>query len=99
MNINELKAEAKRLGFSLSKKITYEKPLRCPCGSHYVIGEIIIPRGKYYYCRKCGYKGEIAKTKYQAISNWNKAVSDTDAYLKYREEQTKNLWRDGNEEK
>ena len=32
------------------------------------------PNGKYYYCRDCGRKGEIAKTNYQAISNWNKFV-------------------------
>lgn len=91
MNINELKAEANRLGFSLSKKIVYEKVSRCCCGSKLVGCEISYPRGKYYRCVKCGYESKPAKYKYQAITNWNKAVNDTDAYLKYREEQTKKL--------
>ena len=90
MNIEELRAEANSLGYSLSKKITYEKVSRCCCGSKLVGCEIVV-RGKYYRCVKCGYEGEVAKTKYQAILNWNKAVRDTDAYHKYREERTKKL--------
>ena len=92
MNIDELKAEANALGFSVTKKITYAKPLRCPCGSHYVLGEITIHRGKYYYCRKCGYKGEVAKYKYQAIINWNNAVRDKDRYAKHNAERMTKLF-------
>ena len=92
MNIEELRAEANSLGYSLTKKITYEKPLKCRCSwqGWHMAYEVTF-RGKYYRCTQCGYAGEIAKTKYQAIANWNKAVNDTDAYLKYREEQTKKL--------
>ena len=91
MNITELKAEANALGYSISKKIIYEKPLRCPCGSRHWVSQEITTRGKYYRCPKCGYKGEVAKTKYQAIINWNKAVRDTDLYHKHREEEFKRL--------
>lgn len=91
MNIQELKAEANRLGFSISKKITYEKVLPCQCGCRGLVGCEITFRGKYYRCLKCGYKGETAKTKYQAIINWNKAVRDTNLYQKHREEELKRL--------
>lgn len=73
MTFEELKAEASRQGYSLTKKIKYEKLQKC-CGKYPQQEININPKGKYYYCRYCGRKGEIAKTNYQAISNWNKAV-------------------------
>ena len=91
MDISELKAEAQRLGFSISKKITYEKVSRCCCGSKLVRCEISYPRGKYYRCVKCGYKSKPAKYKYQAIINWNNAVRDFKAYHEYQEEKFKEL--------
>ena len=82
MNINELKAEANRLGFSISKKITYEKISKCQCGSKRIASEIGM-RSKYYRCTHCGYTSEPAKTKYEAIHNWNKATNDIEGYKKY----------------
>ena len=82
MNIHELKAEANALGYSIAKKITYEKVSKCPCGSKRVASDIDM-RSKYYRCTHCGYKGEPAKTKYQAIINWNMATNDFDRYHKY----------------
>jgi hypothetical protein len=93
MNINELKAEANKLGFSIAKKITYEKLLPCLCSSRSrcrVVCEIGI-HSKYYRCTLCGYKGKPAKTKYEAISNWNKAVRDFDAYNKHQDDRIKKL--------
>ena len=80
MNINELKAEANALGYSIAKKITYEKVSKCQCGSKRIVSEINYPRGKYYRCTHCGYKSESAKTKYEAIQNWNKATNDFEKY-------------------
>lgn len=94
MNIEELKAEANALGFSISKKITYEKLSNCICSHRSrgrVVCEIAIHRGKYYRCTLCGYEGKVAKTKYQAIANWNRAVRDFDAYNKYQDERIKKL--------
>lgn len=96
MNINELKAEAKRLGFSISKKITYEKVSRCCCGSKLVGCEISYPRGKYYRCVKCGYKSKPAKYKYQAITNWNVATRDYNAWSKYNQERIQKLLMEKN---
>ena len=90
MNISELKAEADALGFSIAKKITYEKISRCPCGSKHIRSEIGYRGGKYYRCSKCGYESPVAKYKYQAIINWNNAVRDNDRYKKhYAERMTK----------
>ena len=75
MNFEELKTEANALGYSLCKKITYEKLSTCKCGSRRITSELGI-RSKYYRCTKCGLKGNPAKTKYQAIANWNVAVKE-----------------------
>ena len=83
MNITELKSEAQRLGLSVAKKITYEQVSQCPCGNKHIASEISYRRGKYYRCSKCGYEGEVAKYKYQAIINWNNATRDTDRYKKH----------------
>lgn len=82
MNISELKAEANALGYSIAKKIVYEKVLNCICGSKRVVKEISV-FGKYYRCTNCGYTSERSKTKYQAIQNWNKLTQDINAYTKY----------------
>lgn len=71
MNIEELKTQANALGYNVSKKITYERLSPCKCGSKRIASEIGLLRGKYYRCTKCGFQGTPAKTKYQAIANWN----------------------------
>ena len=73
MTLEELKAEASKLGYSLLKKITYEKLSYCKCGSKRIAWA---GYPKQYRCTKCGLKGQPAKTKYQAIINWNKAVKE-----------------------
>lgn len=76
MTFEELKAEAEKQGYVLTKKIKYEKLKKCACGnSRSVYEEISIsPRGKYFVCKNCKLKGEIARTLYKAIENWNFAV-------------------------
>lgn len=76
MTLEELKAEATKHGYTLTKKITYEKVKTCTCGSKRITSDLVYPRSKRYRCTKCGRKGEPAKTKYQAIANWNNAVDE-----------------------
>jgi hypothetical protein len=97
MNINELKAEANALGYSITKKITYEKLLPCPCGNSRWVTSQIAVRGKYYRCSRCDYTSKVAKYKYEAIQNWNKAVRDLGAYQKHQEEKFKELMEAQNE--
>lgn len=74
MTYEELKLEAEKQGYTLTKKITYEKMQKCICGK-YPYQEISIrPKGKYFRCANCGLKSEIGRWNYQAIANWNKAV-------------------------
>ena len=76
MTLEELKAEANKQGYAISKKIVYEKLKPCTCGeSRRIQQELTInPSGKYYYCKNCGRKSEIANSWYQARINWNKGV-------------------------
>lgn len=76
MTLEELRSEANKLGYSLCKKITYEKVSTCKCGSKRIASELWLHHTKYYRCTNCGLKSQPAKTKYQAIINWNKAVKE-----------------------
>jgi hypothetical protein len=82
MTYEELKLEAEKQGYTLTKKITYEKMQKCICGK-YPYQEISIkPKGKYFRCANCGFKSEICRWNYQAIANWNKAVEKANENIK-----------------
>ena len=79
MNLEELKAEAAKLGYNLVKKQPYIKLLHCTCGEKkpsewfYYQGE---NRGMIIYkCDNCGLSAIPAKTDRQARENWNHLVS------------------------
>ncbi len=76
MTLEELATEANKLGYSLCKKVTYEKLSTCQCGSKRIASELWLHHTKYYRCTKCGLQGAPATTKYEAIKNWNKAVKE-----------------------
>lgn len=73
MTFEELKKEAEKQGYTLSKKIKYEKLQKC-CGKCPQPQISLSPKGKYYYCKHCGLKSELANSWYMARSNWNKTV-------------------------
>ena len=78
MELEELKAEAAKLGYNLVKKQPYIKLLPCTCGKKkpyewFCIGE---NRGmSCYKCDNCGLTASAAKTNRQARENWNELVS------------------------
>lgn len=75
MTLEQLRKEASKLGYTLTKKIIYEKVRLCPICKKRPVPELSInPRGKYYRCPRCGIRGEVHKTSYMAISNWNREV-------------------------
>ena len=77
MTLEELRKEASKLGYVLTKKIIYEKVKLCPICKKRPVPEVSIkPNGKYYRCPKCGLRGEVHKTSYRAISNWNRKVEE-----------------------
>lgn len=70
MTLEELKAEAEKLGYTLVKKNPYVALLPCSCGEKHSIRW----GGAMYYCCKCGLVGKPSRYKYQARKNWNTAV-------------------------
>ena len=77
MDIEELKEEAKKLGYNLIKKKPYVKLLPCPCGNkNSVYFDYTKDWQKYATCSKCGFVGSPAKRIYEARENWNKAVQN-----------------------
>lgn len=79
MNLEELKAEAAKLGYNLVKKQPYIKLSHCTCGEkkpselfYYTEenGEM-----RFYKCDNCGLSALPAKTDRQARENWNQLVS------------------------
>ena len=79
MNLEELKAEAAKLGYNLVKKQPYIILSHCTCGEKkpsewfYYTEENKVMR--IYKCDNCGLSALPAKTDRQARENWNQLVS------------------------
>ena len=79
MNLEELKAEAAKLGYNLVKKQPYIKLSHCTCGEKKP-AQWFIKQGEnrgmsFYKCDDCGLSALPAKTDRQARENWNQLVS------------------------
>lgn len=73
--IEELKAEASKLGYILVKKREFVPLLPCPCGAISKTKLIYSTDWSMFYrCSKCNFEGYRADTKYEARENWNRAV-------------------------
>lgn len=76
MTEQELKIEAKKLGYNVSKKINYEKLVPCSlCGSKKVRRHINLGHTEYYQCHNCGRSSEEKRYNYQARKAWNETNS------------------------
>lgn len=76
MTLEELKAEAKKHGYKLVKDLPYISMLPCVCG-HKNIAYMCFwgaPNPFYHQCRKCGFKSQPTRTKYEAKIKWNECV-------------------------
>ena len=75
MTLEELKAEADKLGYSVVKKQQYVKLSPCICGHKHPREWYRIGSGNVVYqCPSCDFSASEAKTRKQARLNWNKAV-------------------------
>ena len=80
MTVEELKAEAKRLGYNIIKKPESVKLLPCVCGHKRVEQYYKHIQGKkkesghFYWCQWCGREAEVGKTKIEAKKRWNEAM-------------------------
>lgn len=77
MTVEELKAEAKKLGYKIIKVPEKIEKLGCVCGASsrcvqqwYHFGTNTL----FFKCKKCGRKSKEAKT--EAIKLWNEAVKN-----------------------
>lgn len=80
MTLEELKAEAKKHGYKLTKEYPYISLAPCVCG-HKVNGSYLIYGTKdgtsyFHKCYRCGFASEPAKTKYEAKLKWNECVEN-----------------------
>ena len=75
MTVNELKAEAKKLGYNLIPIQENIKFLPCVCGynrrSH-----LITRTGEFYECQKCGIQSPEGKNETEAKKLWNKMIEE-----------------------
>lgn len=75
MTLEELKAEAKKRGYKLTKEypnITLEP---CVCGEKRYI-RILGLQTRYCKCISCGFKADEAKYLYEAKLKWNECVEN-----------------------
>lgn len=80
MTVDELRAEAKKLGYNIIKVKKPEKLLPCTCGSkrRYRGNRYEKSTGKFYdelVCMKCGKRAE-GETEEEAIHNWNIMIQE-----------------------
>lgn len=80
MTVEELKLEAKKLGYNIIKKPESIKLLPCACNNkkpkpyyRHVIGKKN-ESGHFYWCQQCDMKSEIGKTHIEAKRKWNEAI-------------------------
>ena len=71
MTLEELKAEAKKQGYRLTKIKKYQSLKRCNCGNRPVLWNSDCPKGFFYWCENCDTKSPIATGASQAKKLWN----------------------------
>lgn len=75
MTLEELKAEAKKHGYKLTKEYPNTTLKPCICGSNRYM-RMLGTHTKYYKCIKCGFKADEAKYLYEAKLKWNECVAN-----------------------
>lgn len=83
MTLEELKAEAKKHGYKLTKEYPYVRFSPCVCGRTRRTMWFGQGHTYYYKCVACGFRTEPMKTKHEAKLKWNECVENA----KLKEEQ------------
>lgn len=77
MTVEELKLEAAKLGYNITKKPEPVKLLPCVCGHNKRhLWFDCETQMHFYRCGYCGFDGYQSKTKKDAKTNWNKAIEE-----------------------
>ena len=75
MTLAELRDDAKKHGYKLTKEYPNTALEPCVCGRKSFI-RMLGTYSKYYKCIKCGFKADEAKYLYQAKLKWNECVEN-----------------------
>jgi hypothetical protein len=78
MTLEELKAEAKKHGYKLTKEYIPIRFAQCICGQKgYAVKHIKLNPHQYYYkCNRCGFSADGARTQREAKLKWNEYVEN-----------------------
>lgn len=77
MTVEELKAEADKLGYNIVKKTPYVKKLPCPrCGKKSTHMMYLLKGGYIMKCNYCDFHGHKCDKKKDANTAWNDAVKE-----------------------
>lgn len=74
MNLEELKAEAEKLGYTLVKRQKYIRFERCTCGHNKHHRWVVCGKGIRFQCTNCGFESDIGPSEREARIAWNEAV-------------------------
>ena len=75
MTFEELKAEARKLGYKIVKDRPTIKLLPCNCGEkNSVYMDYTDDWQRYFRCKRCGFMGYFHRKTYGAREEWNRAV-------------------------
>lgn len=73
MTVEELKAEAAKLGYNIVKRKEYIKLSRCKCG-HWPTLWVNTCSGWFYCCEKCDIQGGYGEHPNDAKREWNRRM-------------------------
>lgn len=75
MTLEELKAEAKKQGYKLTKEYVPIRFKPCICGQGYAVKDFKQnPHAYFYRCSRCGFRAPEARTQREAKIKWNEFV-------------------------
>ena len=75
MTVEELKAEAKKLGYKIIPVSESIKLLPCVCGCKRRTHWWTV-KGMFYQCNQCGLKAPIGENETEAKKLWNKMIEE-----------------------
>jgi hypothetical protein len=86
MTLEELRTEAKKHGYKLTKEYPYISLAPCVCGHKKISSYFTLDNNSkamhFHRCYKCGLESEPARTKYEAKLKWNECVENAREELK-----------------
>ena len=74
MTVEELKAEAAKLGYNIIPKRTMPRKTPCVCGANRRTKWWMYDGTMFFECNRCGKTSPAGETEYEAIIKWNEMI-------------------------